>query len=163
MQSGETFGSAAKAIAATVVVLAVTGSAALSVASAQDDKAGASGRGTAKSVARHAAGPPVGLWRMDGYGTVLSVDGERVQEYRITNVSCIRRSSAERVGGGHGRTARYVTEDGTAFTLNAAAGTRNRASMRREDWPGHRGLRRIGSLPDGCGRTVGGPVATSEP
>jgi len=146
MQSGSpsSFSNAAKAIATTVVVLAVSGSAALSVASAQEDGS--------QSAARHTAGPPAGLWRMDGYGTVLSVERDRVQEYQTTDVRCLKGTSAERVGG-HGGTARYATDDGTTFTLRRA-GNGSRASMRWEHSPGLRKLERIEALPGTCAREL---------
>jgi hypothetical protein len=31
-----------------------------------------------------------GVWRTDGYGTVLAVDGRGVQEYQTTAVSCLK-------------------------------------------------------------------------
>lgn len=153
MQSGSpsTFSNAAKAVATTVVVLAVTGSAALSVASAQEDGS--------QYAARHTAGPPAGLWRMDGYGTVLSVERDRVQEYQTTGISCLKGTSAGRTGG-HGATARYATDDGTTFTLRPA-GDGSRASMRWEHSPGLRKLERIEALPGTCTREVPrDPVAT---
>ncbi|WP_079131696.1 S41 family peptidase [Streptomyces nanshensis] len=137
----------ARAVAAGVAVLAVTGSAALTVASAQDS-------------GRSSAGSPAGLWRVDGYGTVLAVGEKRVQEYQTTGVSCLEGPAARRTGG-HGRSARYATGDGTSFTLRSRAGSAHRATMRWEQSPGHRELRRIESLPERCDRSVPkGPVAT---
>jgi hypothetical protein len=168
MQTGNSFSKAARGVATVVVVLAVTGSAALSVASAEEARHSAAHDRSTKAATGEAGGSeraraakaPAGLWRMDGYGTVLSVGRDRVQEYQTTDVSCMKGTSAKRAGG-HGRTARYATGDGTAFTLRSSAASRNRASMRWEQSPGHRDLKRIGSLPDACGRTgPKDPVAT---
>ncbi|MGW7492750.1 hypothetical protein ACWGKA_00280 [Streptomyces luteogriseus] len=35
-----------------------------------------------------------GLWRMDGYGTVVSLDGDTLQEFQTTSVSCLKGDSA---------------------------------------------------------------------
>lgn len=149
------FGRAARAVATAVVVLAVTGSAALSVASAEEAR-------HAKAEASGSDGPPAGLWRMDGYGTVLSVGDGRVREYQTTGVSCLKGMSAKRTGG-HGRTARYTTGDGVSFALRSpGGGSGDRASMRWEQSPGHRNLKRIRSSPKACGGPGGpkDPVAT---
>ncbi|HEV7626909.1 MAG TPA: hypothetical protein VGO89_10440, partial [Streptomyces sp.] len=145
MQTENSCSSMTKAMGIAAVVLAVTGSAALSVAHADDgDVAG-------RHSARHAAGPPVGTWRMDGYGAVLSVGRDHVQEYQTTKLSCLKGTSADRAGG-HGGTARYEPEDGQAFTLRSSGG-RSRAAMHLEGSEGDRKLRRIEALPDACART----------
>ncbi|QPP08888.1 S41 family peptidase [Streptomyces bathyalis] len=156
MEAGSSFGTAAKAMTAAAVVLALTGSAALSVASAQEARHSA-------GADRHAKGPAAGVWRMDGYGTVLTVGrgGKRVQEYQTTGVSCLKGASAERVRGGGGA-ARYETGDGESFTLRGVGGGGHRASMHVDGSPGDRHLRRVGELPGRCGIDVPGndPVAT---
>lgn len=141
---GGSFSSAAKAVGIAALVLAVTGSAALSVASAEEARQ--------SEAARHTAGPTAGVWRMDGYGTVLKVDRGRVQQYQTTKVSCLKGTSAKRTSG-HGDRARYVAEDGEAFTLRPE-GSRTRASMHIEGSVGDRGLRRIQALPGACAREV---------
>ncbi|WP_256864124.1 hypothetical protein [Streptomyces avermitilis] len=42
------------------------------------------------------------MWRLDGYGTVLSVEDGRLREYQTTAVSCLR-------GDTHGAQARPAT------------------------------------------------------
>ncbi|OEU87645.1 protease [Streptomyces abyssalis] len=129
--------------------MAVTGSAALSVASAEEAR-----RSAAAAADRHARGPVAGAWRMDGYGTVLSVTENRVREYQTTEVSCLKGTSAERTGG-QGTAARYTTGDGESFTLRRA-GSRDRAAMRVDGSPGDRRLRRVDALPRACGRPASG-------
>ncbi|MEU1103593.1 S41 family peptidase [Streptomyces tibetensis] len=87
-----------------------------------------------------------GLWRMDGYGTVLSLDGDTLQEFQTTSVSCLKGDSARRSGP---RT--YTTPDGTTLTVRPGPG-RNRAALGYETSVGHRSLRRIQELPAGCTR-----------
>lgn len=156
MQTSRSFGSPARAMTAAAVVLALTGSAALSVASAQEARRPA-------AAGRDAAGPAAGVWRMDGYGTVLKIahGGKRVQEYQTTRVSCLRGASAERVRGHGTVAARYETADGQGFTLRRAGGDATRASMHVDGSPGDRHLRRVAGLPGRCDRGVHGsdPVA----
>ncbi|WP_423247639.1 S41 family peptidase [Streptomyces achmelvichensis] len=105
-----------------------------------------------------AGGAASGIWQVDGYGAVLSLDGGRLQEYQVTSVSCIKGASAARTGGGHG-TARYLTPGGDVLTVRPQ-GRPGRAWMHIDGSPGDRGLRRIGALPAAC-RTAPptGPVA----
>jgi hypothetical protein len=149
MLTGNSCDRAVKAIAIATLVVAVTGSAALSVASANDARRSAA-QDTAGRAGAAGAPAPSGVWRMDGYGTVLTVQRGRVQEYRTTKSSCLKGTSADRVGG-HGGTARYETNDGEVFALRSA-GSRERASMHVYGSEGDRHLRRIAELPDACGR-----------
>ncbi|MCT9142064.1 protease, partial [Streptomyces violarus] len=64
-----------------------------------------------------------GLWRMDGYGTVLSLDGDRLQEFQTTSVSCIEGDTARRTGPGA-----YTTAYGTVLNVRPGAG-HDRASL----------------------------------
>lgn len=50
------------------------------------------------AAARHAAARVDGVWRLDGYGTVLSIEDGRLQEYQATAVSCLRGDTARRTG-----------------------------------------------------------------
>ncbi|MFG3495588.1 S41 family peptidase [Streptomyces sp. NPDC047928] len=104
-------------------------------------------------------GPPVGVWAMDGYGTVLSVEPGRLREYQVTAVSCAEGYTAER-SGGDGGTARYTTDDLTVLTLRAGGG-HGRASLHIDGSTGDRGLRRVAALPEVCTDTApaDGPVA----
>lgn len=87
-----------------------------------------------------------GIWRMDGYGTVLSIRNGSFQEYQTTAVSCIEGDSAQRTGPGA-----YTTPDGTVITVRTQGG-RDRASMRADGSVGDRKLSRIPELPDACTR-----------
>ncbi|CAI4168946.1 hypothetical protein CCOS2040_17005 [Streptomyces albidoflavus] len=87
-----------------------------------------------------------GIWRTDGYGTVLSIRNGTFQEYQTTAVSCLKGDSAQRTGPGT-----YTTPDGTVLTVRTR-GSRDRASLRVDGSVGDRGLRRIPELPDACTR-----------
>ncbi|MCH6160260.1 S41 family peptidase [Streptomyces marispadix] len=105
------------------------------------------------------AATPVGVWRMDGYGTVLSVGRDRVREYQTSNAGCLKGSSAKRVRVRNGTAAHYEQRDGTSFTLRYDRGSRSRASMHVDGSPGDRVLRRVKALPAACAREMpGDPV-----
>ncbi|MFC9505079.1 S41 family peptidase [Streptomyces sp. NPDC057002] len=87
-----------------------------------------------------------GLWRMDGYGTVLSLDGDTLQEFQTTSVSCIEGDTARRTGPGA-----YTTDDGTVLTVRPGPG-QDRATFGADSSVGHRALRRIKELPADCTR-----------
>ncbi|GHD31146.1 peptidase [Streptomyces violarus] len=87
-----------------------------------------------------------GLWRMDGYGTILSLDGGTLQEFQTTSVSCLKGGSARRTGAGE-----YTDAYGTVQTVRPGPG-RDRATLRPEPSVGHRALRRIKELPADCTR-----------
>ncbi|MGK5632561.1 hypothetical protein [Streptomyces sp. URMC 123] len=76
---------------------------------------------------------------MDGYGTVVTLDRGRLQEYQVTGVSCLKGSSAERAAGA--APGRYTTPDGEIVTVRPA-GPPNRALLHWDGSPGDRGLRR---------------------
>ncbi|MEU1938497.1 S41 family peptidase [Streptomyces coeruleorubidus] len=87
-----------------------------------------------------------GLWRMDGYGTVLSLDGDTFQEFQTTSVSCLKGDTARRTGPDT-----YTTAYGTVLTVRPGPG-KNRASLGADSSVGHRALRRIHALPADCTR-----------
>ncbi|MER7899874.1 S41 family peptidase [Streptomyces sp. NPDC096046] len=87
-----------------------------------------------------------GLWRMDGYGTVLSLDGDTLQEFQTTSVSCLKGDGARRTGPGT-----YATADGTTLTIRPGPGG-NHATLGFDTSVGHRSLRRIQELPADCTR-----------
>ncbi|MFB7368410.1 S41 family peptidase [Streptomyces sp. NPDC056222] len=111
-------------VTATAVVLALAGGAAPAVTAQQP--------------------PTDGVWRMDGYGTVLSIRNGTLQEYETTAVSCLAGDSAKRTGPGT-----YTMADGTVLTVRAQE-DRDHASMREAGDVGSRSLRRIPALPDAC-------------
>ncbi|MFC7303817.1 S41 family peptidase [Streptomyces monticola] len=101
---------------------------------------------------------PPEVWRMDGYGTVLVRDADRLQEYQVTQVGCLKGMVAHRTGG-QGGAVRYRGDDGEAFTLRVSADPA-RASLQVDGSTGHRSLRRAGRLPAACTRSEPtGPVA----
>ncbi|GAA3814197.1 S41 family peptidase [Streptomyces coacervatus] len=86
-----------------------------------------------------------GLWRMDGYGTVLALGHGVYQEYQTTAVSCLKGDSARQTGPG------TYTADGTVLTVRLGR-DRDHAQLSADSSVGHRQLRRIGALPEECTR-----------
>ncbi|MFE0249557.1 S41 family peptidase [Streptomyces sp. NPDC059010] len=86
-----------------------------------------------------------GVWRTDGYGTVLSLDDGVLREYQTTSVSCLEGGTA-RQSGPHTYTA-----DGIVFTLRPGPDGGN-ATLSADSSVGHRNLRRVPALPDECTR-----------
>ncbi|MGA4843826.1 S41 family peptidase [Streptomyces sp. G45] len=89
---------------------------------------------------------PDGVWRMNGYGTVLTLRSGTLQEYQTTAVSCLKGFTAEERGPGV-----YHTADGGVLTVRTGH-DRDRASLRFDSSVGHRKLKRIPALPDDCTR-----------
>ncbi|MCP3753864.1 S41 family peptidase [Streptomyces sp. TBY4] len=88
----------------------------------------------------------VGIWQLDGYGTVLRVESGRLQEYQVTGISCLPGTSAVRVPGSGSATAlRYATGDGDGDVLTVRPG-----SVRFEGSVGDRATRRLVALPERC-------------
>ncbi len=85
-----------------------------------------------------------GIWRMDGYGTVLSIRNGTFQEYQTTAVSCLKGDSAQRTAPGT-----YTMPNGTVLTVRTQGG-RDRGSLRTEGSVDARNLRRVPQLPDTC-------------
>ncbi|MET7618063.1 S41 family peptidase [Streptomyces sp. NPDC005408] len=102
--------------------------------------------------------PPSGVWQVDGYGEVFSLNKGRLQEYQVTGISCFKGLSAERAGG-QGGAARYANDHGFVFTVRST-GRPDRAWMHIDGSPGDRGLRRLDALPAACLEPAPrGPVA----
>lgn len=140
--------------AATAALLAVGGSALL--------PAGAASAATPQTAAS-GAGPLDGVWRMNGYGTVLAVDHGRLRTFQTTAVSCLPGEVAEQSGptAGDG-TATYTTLGEDVLTVRPAARA-DRAVLHIAGSPNDRGLRRIDALPAACTRTApSDPVAVFE-
>ncbi|MEU4931468.1 S41 family peptidase [Streptomyces yokosukanensis] len=97
-------------------------------------------------------GPPAtdGVWRMDGYGTVLVLGGGALQEYQTTSVSCLKGDTSRQTGPGT-----YATTDGSVLTVRTAH-DRDHALLAADSSVGHRKLHRLSALPADCGR----PAAT---
>ncbi|MEV6837763.1 S41 family peptidase [Streptomyces sp. NPDC051133] len=97
-------------------------------------------------------GPPGtdGVWRMDGYGTVLVVGGRELREYQTTSLSCLQGDTSRRTGPGT-----YTTTDGSVLTVRNVH-DRDHALLAADSSVGHRTLRRLSALPAACAR----PAAT---
>ncbi|MEU5536916.1 S41 family peptidase [Streptomyces sp. NPDC020362] len=87
-----------------------------------------------------------GVWRMDGYGTVLTLGGGVLQEYQTTSVGCLKGDTSPQTGPGT-----YLTTDGTLLTVRTGRDG-DHATLAADSSVGHRGLRRIAALPAGCTR-----------
>ncbi|MBK3567340.1 S41 family peptidase [Streptomyces sp. MBT62] len=95
-----------------------------------------------------------GLWRMDGYGTVVAVGHGRYQEYQTTAVSCLKGDTARQTGPG------TYTVDGDVVTVRSGKDG-NHASVAVASSVGHRELVRISALPAACTRpTPKDPLTT---
>ncbi|MGW6708115.1 S41 family peptidase [Streptomyces sp. NPDC054956] len=130
--------------AATALLLALAAAAAGPAAAAD----GAAGR---------ASGGPVGIWRLDGYGTVLRVESGRLQEYQVTGIGCLPGGSALRLPGGAPGSAafRYATEDGEVLTVRPG-------SVHIDGSAGDRATRRLAVLPEAC-REAPAPEPDADP
>ncbi|MCC3772986.1 S41 family peptidase [Streptomyces sp. UNOC14_S4] len=109
----------------------------------------ASAVGTGTTAAARGTGAPLrdGTWRMDGYGTVLTVEdgGRRLRSYETTSVSCLPGGlEATRTG-----TTGPFHQDGEAPVTVTPKG-RDRAELAFADAVGHRTLRRVAALPANC-------------
>ncbi|MBD0695030.1 hypothetical protein BG452_18815 [Streptomyces sp. CBMA123] len=130
------------AVLATTVAVAAPG------AASAEGAAGAPGQNRAQAQGRQ-GGPLEGVWRMDGYGTVVSIDGGRLTTYDVTAHSCVPGWVTATQAGppGPDGTVRYVMGN------NAVALTpkgRNRAVDREEGGVGTKDLNRIPALPPLC-------------
>ncbi len=98
-----------------------------------------------------------GIWRTDGYGTVLSIRNGTFQEYQTTAVSCLKGDSAQRTGPGT-----YTTPDGTVLTVRTR-GSRDRASLRADGSVGDRTTPLPSPTPGGPATTPKTPPGTLAP
>ncbi|SOD91188.1 S41 family peptidase [Streptomyces sp. Ag109_G2-15] len=89
-----------------------------------------------------------GVWRMDGYGTVLTLGGGVLQEYQTTSAGCVKGDTSQQTGPGT-----YTTTDGTVLTVRTVH-DRDHAVLAADSSVGHRGLRRIAALPADCTRVL---------
>ncbi|MGK4582760.1 S41 family peptidase [Kitasatospora sp. HPMI-4] len=100
-----------------------------------------------------------GTWRMDGYGTVLTIAGDRLQTYQTTSISCLKGSGAQRSRTSPG-SAVFTTADATVLTVRAQH-ARAEAALHIDGSPNDRMLHRIPALPADCTRPAPtGPVAS---
>ncbi|WP_329242697.1 S41 family peptidase [Actinoallomurus sp. NBC_01490] len=97
-----------------------------------------------------AASPVDGIWRTDGYGTVIALDHGHLRSYETTAISCLPGFTADRTG----EDGTYITDDGDTLTVRPGR-------MRFAGSPGVRLLRRMPALPASCGRTPARDPLTS--
>ncbi|MFI6897469.1 S41 family peptidase [Streptomyces sp. NPDC050256] len=86
-----------------------------------------------------------GVWRVNGYGTVLSIAHGRLQQYQTTALGCLKGEPAQQTAPGV-----YRSGDGTLFTVRASG------TLRLSGSAGYRELRRLGRLPAACARPTSG-------
>ncbi|GHI01987.1 protease [Streptomyces cellostaticus] len=96
-----------------------------------------------------------GVWRMDGYGTVLTLGGGALQEYQTTSVGCVKGDTSQQTGPGT-----YLTADGTTLTVRTVH-DQNHATLSADGSVGHRTLRRLAALPADCTRALPDDPRTS--
>ncbi|WP_066943619.1 S41 family peptidase [Microtetraspora fusca] len=110
----------------------------------------------------HAVSPPSlnGVWRTDGYGTVLSIEGTRLRMYEITEISCLPSGEPfTRIGRGRDGAVTYGV--GSTVMISVRPEGRDRA---RVDYMGDvadKGLRRLSTLPARCSRPMPKDPVTS--
>ncbi|WP_030024186.1 S41 family peptidase [Streptomyces monomycini] len=135
--------------------------AAATLATACTPSAGASSAGahTARTTeglaARPSARPPdalEGVWRMDGYGTLVTIDERRLRTYETTAVSC-RPGPADGVRTGPpGPAGRVEFAVPDAARVTVAPQSPGVARLSIQDNVGYRTLHRIAALPARCHR-----------
>ncbi|WP_257016201.1 hypothetical protein [Streptomyces sp. Ag82_O1-15] len=105
------------------------------------------------AAAPHAADRVDGVWRVDGYGTVLSVEDGRLQEYQATAVSCLRGDTARRTGQSGSGSVTYTGDDATVYRIRPAAGGAG-AILYFDGSVGDRRLLRLPALPASCAKAA---------
>ncbi|MGA5036932.1 S41 family peptidase [Streptomyces capoamus] len=87
-----------------------------------------------------------GVWRTDGYGTLLVLGDGALREYQTSAAGCLAGDSARQTGPGD-----YLTPDGTALTVRTTH-DRDHARLAADSSVGHRRLTRLRALPADCTR-----------
>ncbi|GHE08213.1 S41 family peptidase [Streptomyces alanosinicus] len=113
--------------------------------------------GAVPAAAASPSGPAAtdGVWRMEGYGTVLVLRGGVMQEYQTTSVSCLKGDTSRQTGPGT-----YATTDGSVLTVRTVH-DRDHALLAIDSSVGHRMLHRMSALPADCGRPAAKDPRTS--
>ena len=99
---------------------------------------------------------------MDGYGTVLSLEQGRLQQYNVTRISCLKGYDGTQEGatGPGGVVSVRLSGSGPVITLHPEA-TGQRARWQLASSVGHRALTRIAELPQRCReQTPSDPLTT---
>ncbi|MGW4894613.1 S41 family peptidase [Kitasatospora sp. NPDC004240] len=94
-----------------------------------------------------------GVWRVDGYGTVLAIADRKVTAYDVTSVSCTDSGSPLRQVGeaGPGGATRYGAPENAFAELTVTPQGRHRAVYQEDGAAGSRTLERLPGLPALCG------------
>ncbi|WP_260475839.1 S41 family peptidase [Streptomyces sp. WAC 06725] len=131
---------------ATVTALTTLTAACTPPASAHTDQPGRPGH----SAQRPSPASLEGVWRTDGYGSLVTIDGRQLRTYETTAVSCLPGSvRGVRTGPpGAGGRADFAVPDGARITVVPRGGDEARLSI--QDNVGHRTLHRIAGLPARC-------------
>lgn len=82
-----------------------------------------------------------GVWRMDGYGTIVAIDNGKASLYNTSSISCTPAGEYTQTGD------RFTADEEQAFTVR---GRRDRAVMHVEGNVGDKHLRRMAKLPKLC-------------
>ncbi|MGD3107518.1 S41 family peptidase [Streptomyces sp. YGL11-2] len=93
-----------------------------------------------------------GVWRTEGYGTLVAIKGRTLRTYETTAVSCLPGSVTGTRSGApdaHGA-SRFTVPDQAPLTVSPAGADRARLAF--DDNVGSRTLHRVGALPERCGR-----------
>ncbi|MFE4519326.1 S41 family peptidase [Kitasatospora sp. NPDC056783] len=136
--------------AATAVALATAAGLAAPGAGAAQGAAPDTTQGSTQGTAQGGrANPLEGVWRMDGYGALIVVSGDRLTTYDVTAHSCVPGwITATRSGPpGPDGTIRYAVGD-NALTLTPKG--RDRVVEREEGGAGSKSLDRLAALPPLC-------------
>ncbi|MFI1583270.1 S41 family peptidase [Embleya sp. NPDC020630] len=96
---------------------------------------------------------PDGIWRSDGYGTVLTIDGGVLRPYETTDLGCVPGTPAYREHAPDGSVrfrARDAPDSYFPITVRRLPGRPERAALTVEGTLGRRELRRVRTLPADC-------------
>ncbi|MEC4021010.1 S41 family peptidase [Streptomyces sp. H27-D2] len=107
----------------------------------------------AAATGRHAA--LEGVWRMDGYGTLVTIHGTRLRTYATTAVSCLPGTAGGTRAGRPDADGRTEFDAPDAARITVTPDGRNRAELRFADNAGWRELHRTAALPENCRRRPG--------
>lgn len=141
------------AVVAGGVLLALTGGALLPAAMA----IGADERPSQRPESRTRA-EPEGVWRTDGYGSLIAIRNGVLQQYQTTEVSCLKGVTAKKRDDDGAGPPTYVGPEGIGMTVRSVSG--RKARLHRDGSPSHQDMRRVAELPADCAeKPDGGPVA----
>lgn len=147
------------AVVAGGVLLALTGGALLPAAMAIGADEQPSKRPESRTSAEaEAEAESEGVWRTDGYGSLLAIRDGVLQQYQTTKASCLKGVTAKKREQDGAGPATYVAPDGVGMTIRPVSG--QKAQLHREGSPSHQNMRRVDELPAACTeKPAGGPVA----